>query len=216
MGQESTPSLHHWLYCTPYEKLTGREPDLSLLCTFGSHVFLKDQGKRKAKLDYHYVAGVFLGFTATTKNCYYIDDHTAGLVKIGTHTYFDEAHMTTRANRAPLTAEALQRLGYNAREHWITDDIVNTSDSTISNTIQVQKLTPTATMMSRTTDGSVGYDLFSDSTDAIHILPGAIATIPSGLAAAAPTGSYLRIAPRSGLTVKNHLHTLAGVVDPDY
>ena len=40
--------------------------------------------------------------------------------------------------------------------------------------------------------------------------------LPTGLAAKPPSGSYLRIAPRSGLTVKNSLHTLAGVVDPDY
>ena len=149
------------------------------------------------------------------KNCYYIDDHT-GLIKIGTHSYFDEAHMTTRANRAPIAAEALQRLGYNAREHWITDDIIQTSETTISNKIQVQQLTTTSTVMSRASDGSVGYDLFSDSADNIIILPGAIATVPTGLAAAAPLGTYLRIAPRSGLTVKNHLHTLAGVIDPDF
>lgn len=70
--------------------------------------------------------------------------------------------------------------------------------------------------MSRATDGSVVYDLCSDTQQDIQILPGAIATIPTGPAAAAPLGTYLRIAPHSGLTVKNHLHTLAGVVDPDF
>ena len=31
-----------------------------------------------------------------------------------------------------------------------------------------------------------------------------------------PVGTYARIAPRSGLTVKHSLHTLVGVIDPDY
>ena len=40
--------------------------------------------------------------------------------------------------------------------------------------------------------------------------------VGTGLAFAIPTGNYGRIAPRSGLAVKNSLHVGAGVVDSDY
>ncbi len=31
-----------------------------------------------------------------------------------------------------------------------------------------------------------------------------------------PSGTYLRVAPRSGLIVKRNINTLTGVIDPDY
>ena len=37
-----------------------------------------------------------------------------------------------------------------------------------------------------------------------------------GIAARPPSGSYLQIAPQSGLTIKVSVNTLAGVIDPDY
>jgi len=42
------------------------------------------------------------------------------------------------------------------------------------------------------------------------------AIVPTGLAIAAPHGTYARVAPRSGLAVKKFLDTGAGVVDEDY
>ena len=38
----------------------------------------------------------------------------------------------------------------------------------------------------------------------------------TGVAITCPQQTYARIAPRSGLTVKNYLTTMAGVIDPDY
>ncbi len=52
--------------------------------------------------------------------------------------------------------------------------------------------------------------------DAFTLQPGDIKVVLTGIAAKAPSGTYLRVAPRSGLTVKRHIHTLAGVIDPDY
>jgi len=42
------------------------------------------------------------------------------------------------------------------------------------------------------------------------------AIVPTGLALAAPAGTYARVAPRSGLAVKHFIDTGAGVVDEDY
>ena len=52
--------------------------------------------------------------------------------------------------------------------------------------------------------------------DEVVIEPGGLKVILTGIAAKAPSGTYLRVAPRSGLTVKSQLHMIAGVVDPDY
>lgn len=50
-----------------------------------------------------------------------------------------------------------------------------------------------------------------------HIVPArGRAVIPTGLQIAIPSGTYARIAPRSGLAVKAGITTGAGVVDEDY
>ena len=40
--------------------------------------------------------------------------------------------------------------------------------------------------------------------------------MPTDLSIACPPGTYGRVAPRSGLTVKNGIHVGAGVIDADY
>lgn len=42
------------------------------------------------------------------------------------------------------------------------------------------------------------------------------AIVPTDLSVACPPGTYLRVAPRSGLAVKHFLDVGAGVVDADY
>jgi dUTP pyrophosphatase len=81
-------------------------------------------------------------------------------------------------------------------------------------TLKVQKLVPNAVIPTRGTPGAAGYDLYS--TDGFIIMPGHRVVIPTGLAIQLPTGTYGRIAPRSGLAVKHGVDVLAGVVDPDY
>ena len=41
-------------------------------------------------------------------------------------------------------------------------------------------------------------------------------TVDTGLAVALPAGTYARIAPRSGLAIRNFIDVRAGVVDLDY
>ena len=80
--------------------------------------------------------------------------------------------------------------------------------------LRVKKLNPEATIPRRGSDGAAGYDLYS--TDSALILPGRRAVIGTGIAVEIPSGVYARVAPRSGLAVKNGIQIGAGVVDSDY
>ena len=204
---------HHSIQCTPYEKFTGLKPNLANLKIFGSKVFAKNPGRRPYKLDHHTSGGYFLGYTATNKIYNYIDEKS-GRVKTATHVIFDEAHMSTPANRAPLAAQTLQRLGYYAKEDWIKE--VEKEEDEEEPIFLVQRLTTTAINPSRATEGAVGYDLCFDSEEPVQILPGEFKVMNTGIAITCPAKTYGRIAPRSGLTVKSSLTTLAGVIDPDY
>ena len=67
---------------------------------------------------------------------------------------------------------------------------------------------------SRATPGSVGYDLYS--TEDHIILPGHRAVVSTGIQIGLPPGTYGRIAPKSGQSVKHGIHVGAGVIDQDY
>ena len=206
---------HHTIKTTPFEKFTGKRPNLSNLKIFGSKVYAKKPGKRPYKLDPHTASGIFLGYTATDKVCNYIDLDSAR-IKSATHIIFDEAHFTTPANKAPLAAQSLQRLGYYAKEDWVKEVNKEENDEEANNQLQIQLLTTTAKVPQRATPGSVGYDLHFDGNIDISIEPGEMQRLSTGISIKTPNNTYARIAPRSGLTVKNSLTTMAGVIDPDY
>ena len=205
---------HASLNTTPFQAFTGKRPNLSRLRIFGSRVYAKKTGDRPAKLDQHAAEGIFLSFSATDSNIYFIDDDS-GRVKIGQHVVFDEAHMTVPAGHAPLAAQALQRLGYYVNESWIDEEKSKQAKTEADESLRVVKLTDTAKLPTRGTDESIGYDVYLDETE-VTIEPGQIQLLPTGISVKPPPNSYIRIAPRSGLTVKRHLHSLAGVIDPDY
>jgi len=66
----------------------------------------------------------------------------------------------------------------------------------------------------RGSSASAGLDLYS--IEDITIAPRQRVLARTGLAVAVPPGFYGRVAPRSGLAVKNGLDVLAGVIDSDY
>ena len=76
-------------------------------------MYVRKPGIKKAKLDHHTSNGVFVGYTATPNNIYYIDDEKS-IVKDDCHSLFDEAHFTVPREQAPLAARALQSLSYSA------------------------------------------------------------------------------------------------------
>jgi dUTP pyrophosphatase len=78
----------------------------------------------------------------------------------------------------------------------------------------IQKLSPVAQTPARATPGSIGYDLHA--TEETTILPGERTLVGTGIAVKTPPGTYGRIAPRSGLSVKHSINVAAGVIDPDY
>lgn len=80
--------------------------------------------------------------------------------------------------------------------------------------LQIKKLYPDAIIPTRTSPGSVGYDLYS--MEEIVVPPLERAFVSTGVCASLPTGVYGRIAPRSGLTLKHGIQTGAGVIDPDF
>ena len=203
---------HTKLNMTPYQKFTGRKPDLTNLKIFGSKVYAKKPGNRPAKLDHHTSSGIYLGDTATDKNVKFIDDKS-GKIKIGTHVLFDEAHMTTPAGKAPLAAQTLQRLGYSNKEY--PSELPRHTNKNM-NTLQIVKMSPNIRTPNRATKDSIGYDIHSASDTNILIEAGKAVVIPTGLKIKPPSGTYARIAPRSGLAVKRNLHVMAGVIDPDY
>ena len=80
--------------------------------------------------------------------------------------------------------------------------------------LRVKKLAPDAIIPTRGSAGAVGYDLYS--ADDVVVPPTHRTLISTGIAIVLPVGVYGRVAPRSGLAVKNGIQVGAGVVDPDY
>ena len=71
-----------------------------------------------------------------------------------------------------------------------------------------------ATIPEKGTPQSAGHDIFASEPS--NIQPGDRKIIPTGLQIACQQGTYGRIAPRSGLTIKHGIDVGAGVIDPDY
>eukprot|EP01133_Synstelium_polycarpum_P002496 gene2496-2842_t len=82
------------------------------------------------------------------------------------------------------------------------------------NMFRIKKLSPTATIPTRATTGSAGYDLSSAYELVVPARGKALAK--TDLQISIPEGTYARVAPRSGLAWKNSIDVGAGVIDSDY
>ena len=78
----------------------------------------------------------------------------------------------------------------------------------------VQLLRPEARMPERATPESAGLDVHA--AEACVVPAGGRALVSTGLSVRPPEGTYVRVAPRSGLAVKHGIQVGAGVVDRDY
>lgn len=79
--------------------------------------------------------------------------------------------------------------------------------------LRVKRINSDAILPTRGSCGSVGLDLYS--IDDITIAPKGLGLVGTGLVFTLPSGTYGRIAPRSGLSTKG-IDVMAGVIDPDY
>jgi len=80
--------------------------------------------------------------------------------------------------------------------------------------VKFVKLNNLAITPTRQKIGDAGYDLYA--TENVRVKPMSRALVGTGLSIEVPEGYYARIAPRSGLAVKNGIDVLAGVVDSSY
>ena len=79
--------------------------------------------------------------------------------------------------------------------------------------VLIPKLVDHATIPTRATKGSIGFDV--KSLNEVTLQPGVRQQVSTGLAIAMPSPMYLRIAERSGLAMKG-IAIKGGVVDSDY
>ena len=80
--------------------------------------------------------------------------------------------------------------------------------------LKVKKLHENARLPVRGSAHAIGADLCC--VEAFTLQPLERQLVPTGLALEIPIGFYGRVAPRSGLAVKQGIDTLAGVIDSDY
>lgn len=82
------------------------------------------------------------------------------------------------------------------------------------NMLQVKLLSENASMPTKGSPLSAGFDL--SSAENVVIKAGERQLVKLDISIACPSGTYARIAPRSGLAVKKGIDVGAGVVDADY
>jgi hypothetical protein len=82
--------VHSTINKTPYKASYGSKLDVTHLKMFGSQVCVKRKGSQNCKLDRHNFTGIFLGYTTTNQNIFFLD-LTSGLVKTCHCDIFDEA-----------------------------------------------------------------------------------------------------------------------------
>lgn len=85
--------------------------------------------------------------------------------------------------------------------------------------IKIKKLTNTAWVPLKATDGSAGFDLYADTIgESAPIYPGETKLIGTGIAMEIPEGYFGAIYARSGLATKKGLRpaNCVGVIDSDY
>jgi len=199
---------HRTLGRTPHEAYTGKRPNLRYLRVFGCPVTIRIPGRRQAKLDQNATNGIFLGYTATTKNIYYFDTDTKR-VKTGTHVTFDEAGYTIPPTHRTLLQQRLQASGIEQVDLDLTERMENKSTEPLI----FQCLTEHATIPDRDNDDTAGYNIYS----ARHVIiqPNSTAKVPTDLALQPPHNAYCQLLSRIHLLTNHQIEVKASTVDGD-
>lgn len=80
--------------------------------------------------------------------------------------------------------------------------------------LRVKRLSENATIPTRATIGSIGYDLYASENKTIDEFGHEL--VKTDISLELPLGVYGRVAPRSGLALKNSIQIGGGVIDFDY
>ena len=122
---------------------------------------------------------------------------------------FDEANYTLPKADRPPASQALIDLGYKE-----TDDPIESKPPQMTHKVeaQIQLLTSKGKVPIRATPHSVGYDTYSPASHTLQ--PQMITKVPLDIVINPPSGSYVQLMSRSGLTLKG-VTVHAGVIDPD-
>jgi dUTP pyrophosphatase len=80
--------------------------------------------------------------------------------------------------------------------------------------VQIKKIHDDAHSPSRNSAGDAGYDLYAIGHDIIKA--GERQLVSTGISISIPRGYYGRVAPRSGLALRDGIDVLAGVIDAGY
>ena len=116
--------------------------------------------------------------------------------------------------KTPITVEATTNRK-RKRDHIIESAQLGLRRKTqMSSPLLTQRLFIKVQEPKRMTSGFAGYDLHS--SEETVIAPPGRQLVATGIAITVPAGTYGRIAPRSGMSVKHSIDVGAGVVDEDY
>jgi hypothetical protein len=102
---------------TSFEGWWGVKLNLCYLKLFGSRVCVKQTGNRHAKLGKHDFTGIFLGYTLTDQNVWYINLYT-GTTKTSHHAIFNKAWYLQDSR--PLVVQLLYNLGLEHKDMPVT------------------------------------------------------------------------------------------------
>ena len=80
--------------------------------------------------------------------------------------------------------------------------------------LNIMRLSERAVLPTRGTPGAAGLDL--SAAESVVIDPWSRKLVRTDLAISTPPGTYARVAPRSGMSLKNSIDIAAGVIDHDY
>uniref|UniRef100_A0A061S310 Deoxyuridine 5'-triphosphate nucleotidohydrolase n=1 Tax=Tetraselmis sp. GSL018 TaxID=582737 RepID=A0A061S310_9CHLO len=111
------------------------------------------------------------------------------------------------------SAEVLATRISDSKENMCQETAVS-SKIARTESLRVKRIHENAVLPKRGSAGAAGYDLVSVADEVVPAR--GRAKISTGLSIAIPSGTYARIAPRSGLAWKHGIDTGAGVVDEDY
>ncbi|EDO14343.1 hypothetical protein Kpol_182p1 [Vanderwaltozyma polyspora DSM 70294] len=89
-----------------------------------------------------------------------------------------------------------------------------TKQQKMNSTLKVQLRSADATAPTKGSTEAAGYDIYASQPTVIPARGQGL--VGTDISFTVPIGTYGRIAPRSGLAVKNGIQTGAGVVDRDY